>query len=58
MRNPDLSIIVIVYDMPRQAMNTLLSLALPYQKNVSVDDCVLALGVSTKSNFCWVGFCL
>ena len=38
MRNPDLSIIVIVYDMPRQAMNTLLSLALPYQKNVSVDD--------------------
>ncbi|HSC76575.1 MAG TPA: glycosyltransferase [Pseudomonadales bacterium] len=38
MRNPGLSIIVIVYNMPRQAMNTLLSLALPYQKNVAVDD--------------------
>ena len=38
MRNPGLSIIVIVYNMPRQAMNTLLSLALPYQKNVSADE--------------------
>ena len=38
MSNPVLSIIVVVYDMPRQAMNTLLSLALPYQKNVSTDD--------------------
>jgi hypothetical protein len=38
MREPGLSIIVIAYNMPRQAMNTLLSLALPYQKNVTADD--------------------
>lgn len=38
MREPCLSIIVIAYNMPRQAMNTLLSLALPYQKNVTADD--------------------
>src|SRR6187431_1420470 len=36
--DPVLSIIVVVYDMPRQAMNTLLSLALPYQKNVAAED--------------------
>lgn len=33
-----LSIIVVVYNMPRQAMNTLYSLSVPYQKNVSVSD--------------------
>src|SRR6478735_12819888 len=38
MKNTDLSVIVIVYNMSRQAMNTLRSLALPYQKNVTVDD--------------------
>lgn len=32
------SVVVIVHNMPRQAMNTLRSLALPYQKNVCVDD--------------------
>lgn len=32
------SVIVIVYDMPRQAMNTLASLAVPYQKNIAADD--------------------
>jgi hypothetical protein len=35
---PSLSVIVIVYNMPRQAMNTLLSLSVPYQKNVTADD--------------------
>ncbi len=35
---PKLSIIVVVYNMPRQAMNTLYSLSLPYQKNISVED--------------------
>jgi len=35
---PKLSIIVIVYNMPRQAMNTLRSFSVPYQKNVSIDD--------------------
>lgn len=38
MQTPKLSIIVIVYDMPRQAMNTLFSLSTPYQKNISTDD--------------------
>lgn len=33
-----LSIIVIVYNMPRQAMNTLYSLSLPYQQNISMED--------------------
>lgn len=32
------SVIVIVYDMPRQALNTLASLAVPYQKNVAQDE--------------------
>jgi len=36
--NIKVSIIVIVYNMPRQAMNTLYSLSVPYQKNVSVED--------------------
>ncbi len=36
--NPKLSVIVVVYNMPRQAMNTLRSLAVPYQQNVSNDD--------------------
>lgn len=35
---PVLSIIVIVYKMRRQAMNTLRSLALPYQKNIGEND--------------------
>jgi hypothetical protein len=35
---PQLSVIVIVYNMPRQAMNTLFSLSVPYQKNVSAED--------------------
>jgi len=36
--NNKLSLIVVVYNMPQQAMNTLYSLSVPYQKNVSVDD--------------------
>jgi glycosyltransferase involved in cell wall biosynthesis len=35
---PLLSIIVIAYDMPRQALNTLRSLAADYQQNVNADD--------------------
>lgn len=38
MSTPSLSVIVIVYNMPRQAMNTLYSLSLPYQKNVVETD--------------------
>ncbi|MGA1354306.1 MAG: glycosyltransferase family 2 protein [Candidatus Limnocylindrus sp.] len=38
MRNPRLSVIVIVYDMPRQALNTLYSLSTAYQEGVSADD--------------------
>ncbi|MBD9679922.1 glycosyltransferase [Pseudomonas sp. PDM18] len=37
-RRPLLSIIVIAYDMPRQAFNTLLSLAPDYQQGVDSDD--------------------
>ena len=35
---PRLSIIVIVYKMSRQAMNTLYSLSTDYQRNVTADD--------------------
>jgi len=35
---PTLSIIVITHNMPRQTLNTLKSLAVPYQKNVSDSD--------------------
>jgi hypothetical protein len=38
MSKPILSIIVIAYDMPRQALNTLKSLAADYQQNVIADD--------------------
>lgn len=38
MTNPRLSIIVIVFNMARQAMNTLYSLSPQYQQNVSADD--------------------
>lgn len=38
MSKPLLSIIVIAYDMPRQALNTLRSLAPGYQRNVRADD--------------------
>ena len=34
---PLISVLVIVYDMPRQAMNTLISLLPPYQQNVDAD---------------------
>lgn len=36
--NPRLSIVVIVYKMARQAMNTLYSLSADYQRNVCADD--------------------
>jgi hypothetical protein len=36
--HPRLSIIIVVYNMPRQAMNTLSTLAVPFQKNVHIDD--------------------
>lgn len=35
---PKISIVLIVYDMPRQAMNTLYSLSSQYQQNVAVED--------------------
>ncbi len=35
---PKLSLIVIVYNMPRQAMNTLYSLSTLYQRNICADD--------------------
>ena len=35
---PRLSIIVVIYKMPRQAMNTIYSLSTPYQQNVSSND--------------------
>ena len=35
---PGLSIIVVVYDMPTQAQNTLISLGTDYQQDVSMDD--------------------
>lgn len=35
---PLLSVVVVVYKMPRQAMNTLLSLNVPYQQGVEVKD--------------------
>jgi hypothetical protein len=35
---PGLSIIVVVYDMPTQAQNTLISLGTNYQQDVSMDD--------------------
>ena len=38
MNTPKISIIVIVYDMPRQAMITLQSLTTAYQQGVSTDD--------------------
>lgn len=38
MASPRLSIIVVVYRMARQAMNTLFSLSADYQRNVSPDD--------------------
>lgn len=38
MSKPLLSIIVIAYDMPRQALNTLISLSPGYQEGVSADD--------------------
>jgi hypothetical protein len=33
-----LSVVVVVYDMPRQAMNTLFSLSTTYQRNVDSND--------------------
>ncbi len=38
MSSPLLSIIVIAYDMPRQALNTLISLGTGYQEGVDADD--------------------
>lgn len=37
-RKPRISVLLIVYDMPRQAMNTLYSLSPRYQQNVTADD--------------------
>ena len=37
-RRPRLSVILCVYDMPREAPRTILSAAVPYQKDVTADD--------------------
>ncbi|MCC7516483.1 MAG: glycosyltransferase family 2 protein [Pseudomonadales bacterium] len=50
-QKPRLSVVVVVYDMPRQAMNTLFSLALPYQKNVSAEDYEVIV-VENRSSRC------
>lgn len=36
--NPKVSVLVIVFDMPRQAMNTLYSLSAKYQQNIAAED--------------------
>ena len=38
MKKPRISVIVIAYDMPRQALNTLYSLSTAYQEDVTEDD--------------------
>lgn len=55
-KTPDLSIIVIVYNMPTQAMNTLYSLSSHYQKNVeeSFYEVIVIENKSTK-NLCESG---
>jgi glycosyltransferase involved in cell wall biosynthesis len=50
MKKPELSIIVIVYDMPIQAMNTLYSLSETYQKNVSENDYEIVVVENKSSN--------
>lgn len=50
MEKPLLSVIVIVYNMPRQAMNTLLSLSDKYQKNVSINDYEIIVVENYSSN--------
>ena len=50
MSTPKLSVIVIVYNMPRQAMNTLHSLSVPYQKNVTPDDYEVIVVENRSSN--------
>ncbi len=50
MAKPKLSIILIVYDMPRQALNTLTSLAVPYQRNISSDDYEIVIVENSSGN--------
>lgn len=51
MSRPLLSIIVIAYNMPRQALNTLRSLASDYQEGVSAEDYEVVL-VENRSRHC------
>ncbi len=49
-RSPRLSIIVVIYDMPKQARKTLLSLVPPYQEDVSSEDYEILLLENASSN--------
>lgn len=49
MTQPILSVVVIAYDMPRQAMNTLMSFAPDYQQDVDPDDYEVILVENSSS---------
>lgn len=36
--SPEISVVIVVHDMPQQALNTLRSFAVDYQRHVSQDD--------------------
>lgn len=50
MKNTILSVIVIIYDMPRQALNTIYSLSCDYQKNISRNDYEIILVENRSDN--------
>ena len=47
---PVLSIVMVVYDMPTQAKNTLISLSTGYQQDVSIDDFEVIVVENESSN--------
>lgn len=47
---PKLSIVLIVYNMPRQAMNTLYSLSSAYQKNIAIEDYEIIVVENSSAN--------
>jgi glycosyltransferase involved in cell wall biosynthesis len=50
-KNPKISIVVVVYKMPRQAMNTIYSLSIHHQKNVREEDFeILVIENSSSEN--------
>jgi glycosyltransferase involved in cell wall biosynthesis len=50
MKKPKLSLIIIVYDMPKQAMNTLYSFSSAYQKNVQESDYEIIVVENSSKN--------